>query len=251
VGVVVCEAGANLAVFSLFCCCCIVASIIACWSSGGAMIGLVSLLVWLVVFSSTNIIFSTAAAAPTASPQFAPLTLDNTAILNVSGRKDVNPFGWGDSYSVGNSCYCDSTFDHRIDKIVIVTPFGNMTVKDVCVMIGKGPGSKGRPLYNDVQCGNGPANNAGDEDTCPGRIEHGAVGCKYIGPKWNFAAIPNSAKPPTKAPIKTTTAPMQLRASAPMASTSTLAPAPSPPPPPPRFCRRLPRLFARLFRRCS
>jgi hypothetical protein len=42
-------------------------------------------------------------------------------------------------------------------------------------------------LYNDIQCGNGPANDAGDEDDCPGRTEHGQEGCKYIGPKWNFA----------------------------------------------------------------
>jgi hypothetical protein len=56
--------------------------------------------------------------------------------------------------------------------------------------------------YNDVQCGNGPANDAGDEDTCPGRIEYGAVGCKYIGPKWNFVGIKVPTKAPLSVPVK-------------------------------------------------
>jgi hypothetical protein len=72
--------------------------------------------------------------------QYAPLLLDNTAILNVVGRKDVNPKGWADSYSVGDSCYCKTNFDHAIDVIVVLTPFGNMTVKQVCTLLGPGPG---------------------------------------------------------------------------------------------------------------
>jgi Malectin domain len=140
-------------------------------------------------------------ASPVSAPvsQYAPLLLDNTAILNVVGRKDVNPKGWADSYSVGNSCYCKTNFDHNIDVIVVSTPFGNMTVKQVCTLLGPGPGWDGRPRYNDIQCGNGPPNNAGDEDTCPGRVEYGKEGCKYIGPKWNFAGI----KAPTKSPVRT------------------------------------------------
>lgn len=52
--------------------------------------------------------------------------------------------------------------------------------------VGAGPGSTGRPIYNDVQCGNGPANDAGDEDYCPGRVDIGKEGCVQIGPTWTF-----------------------------------------------------------------
>jgi hypothetical protein len=138
-----------------------------------------------------------------ASAQYAPLLLDNTAILDVPGRADVNPNGWGDSYSVGNFCYCETNFDHNIDVIVVSTPRGRLTVRQVCALLGPGPGSAGRPRYNDIQCGNGPPNSAGDEDTCPGRIEYGQKGCKYIGPKWNFANVPpapTKPRPPPPAP---------------------------------------------------
>jgi hypothetical protein len=130
----------------------------------------------------------------------APLDLDNTAILDVPGRADVNEFSWADSYSVGNSCYCATTFDHDIDVVVVNTRLGKMTVREVCELLGPGPGSDDRPRYNDIQCGNGPANNAGDEDDCPGRTEHGQEGCKYIGPKWNFSPFVKPAAPAPKPP---------------------------------------------------
>ncbi len=99
-----------------------------------------------------------------------------------------NPGGesWKDSYSVGDRCYCDTTFDHDIGDIRVDTPVGNLTVRQVCDQLGDGPGSDGRPIYNDVQCGNGPANDAGDEDYCPGRVDIGREGCTHIGPVWNF-----------------------------------------------------------------
>lgn len=94
--------------------------------------------------------------------------------------------GWKDSYSVGDRCYCDTTYDHDIGDIRVDTPIGNITVREACERLGDGPGSAGRPIYNDVQCGNGPANNAGDEDWCPGRVDIGKEGCPQIGPTWNF-----------------------------------------------------------------
>ena len=99
-----------------------------------------------------------------------------------------NPGGesWKDSYSVGDRCYCDTTFDHNIGDILVDTPVGTLTVFEACELIGEGPGSEGRPIYNDVQCGNGPANDAGDEDYCPGRVDIGREGCPQIGPVWNF-----------------------------------------------------------------
>jgi hypothetical protein len=141
---------------------------------------------------------------------FSPLLEDNVSIRNnVKGRTNVNPNSWSDSYSDGDSCYCKSTFDHDIGSILVDTPLGVMTVKEVCDLLGDGPkGSEGRPLYNDVQCGNGPPNSVGDEDDCPGRVEHGQNGCKYIGPKWNFSRfipappVKSPMKPPLKAPVK-------------------------------------------------
>ncbi len=93
---------------------------------------------------------------------------------------------WKDSYSVGDRCYCDTTFDHNIGSIRVDTAIGNISVTEACEAIGPGPGSNGRPIYNDVQCGNGPANDAGDEDYCPGRVDIGKEGCPQIGPRWNF-----------------------------------------------------------------
>lgn len=119
--------------------------------------------------------------------QYAPLMEDNTAMLDVPGRSGVNSTSWTDSYSIGNSCYCQTSFDHNIGDKIVTTPLGQVTVREVCELLGDGPGgSAGRPLYNDIQCGNGPPNDAGDEGDCPGRVEYGKTGCKYIGPKWNF-----------------------------------------------------------------
>jgi hypothetical protein len=111
----------------------------------------------------------------------APLLLDNVSIRSDLSGRLPNPGTWGDSYSVGNSCYCATTYDHEIGPILVDTPLGVMSIKEVCELLGEGPGIEGRPRYNDIQCGNGPANNAGDEEVCPGRIEHQKNGCRYIG----------------------------------------------------------------------
>lgn len=94
--------------------------------------------------------------------------------------------GWMDSYSVDGRCFCDTTFDHNIAEIEVETPDGPRTVKEVCDALGPGPGRENNPIFNDIQCGNGPANDAGDEDWCPGRVDQGEAGCCTIGPKWNF-----------------------------------------------------------------
>ena len=102
-----------------------------------------------------------------------------------------NPRGtsWMDSYSSGGRCYCATTFDHDIGRIRVETPAGELTVREVCDAIGDGPGRGDNPIYNDVQCGNGPANDAGDEDWCPGRVDIGKEGCRHIGPKWDLSAL--------------------------------------------------------------
>ena len=49
----------------------------------------------------------------------APLLEDNVLIRDdVIGRSDVQEFGWADSYSDGNSCYCASSFDHDIGDVI-------------------------------------------------------------------------------------------------------------------------------------
>jgi hypothetical protein len=47
--------------------------------------------------------------------------------------------------------------------------------------------AEGRVYYNDIQCGNGPANTSPDETTCPGRVDLGQgnlSGCAEKGPRW-------------------------------------------------------------------
>lgn len=127
---------------------------------------------------------STFSAAPTLKGA-APLKLDVTKVKNVPGDDGIST-DWGDSYSVGKRCYCDTNFDHNIGEVEVVTKRGKMTVKEACNLVGPGPGAKGRPVYNTVQCGWGPASDSGDENRCPGRIEYGKEGCGHIGPKWDI-----------------------------------------------------------------
>lgn len=96
---------------------------------------------------------------------------------------------WKDSYSVNGQCYCDTTYDHETGGIIVETPAGNRTVRQICETIGPGPGAGSNPIYNDVQCGNGPPNNAIDEVLCPGRVDMGKDGCQIIGPTWNLASF--------------------------------------------------------------
>ncbi|MGL6289222.1 MAG: hypothetical protein ACRC2H_00880, partial [Silanimonas sp.] len=109
----------------------------------------------------------------------------------VSAQFNPQP-GWKDSYAVGGRCYCDSGFDHGLDRKVVVTPAGVKSITDVCAdirrVLGDGP-SVGRVPYNDIQCGNGPFNDAVDEVGCPGRVDQGAAGCAQIGPRWDLASV--------------------------------------------------------------
>ena len=98
--------------------------------------------------------------------------------------------GWKDSYSINGKCYCDTTFDHNIGSVMVDGPNGKITVREACRLAGSGP-SGNRVYYNDVQCGNGPPNNAGDEDKsrCPGRVDNGKKGCGVLGPTWNWDGV--------------------------------------------------------------
>jgi len=97
---------------------------------------------------------------------------------------------WKDSYAVDGKCYCDSNgYDHGLDTKSADTPVGIQNVVAICEQIeqvlGSGP-AEGRIPYNDIQCGNGPANDAADETGCPGRVDIGSAGCNQIGPLWDL-----------------------------------------------------------------
>jgi hypothetical protein len=105
---------------------------------------------------------------------------------------------WASSYSVGTECYCQPNYASSIGDVRVPVPANiksssgisltSLTVREICTRLGPGPGSRGRPLYNDIQCGNGPRDSA-DERECPGRTEYGAGGCNFLGPKWNWMKI--------------------------------------------------------------
>jgi hypothetical protein len=90
---------------------------------------------------------------------------------------------------VDGRCYCDSTFDHDVGEIEVKTPYGIKTVLEICEAIGPGPGAAEHPVYNDIQCGNGPANTSDDESWCPGRVDAGEAGCCTAGPTWDLGVF--------------------------------------------------------------
>lgn len=51
------------------------------------------------------------------------------------------------------------------------------------------------------RCGNGPPNDQGDEQRCPGRVDLGKEGCGHIGPKWNFEKFENPEKNQVSSPL--------------------------------------------------
>jgi hypothetical protein len=85
---------------------------------------------------------------------------------------------WADSYSYQNQCYIHSSFDHGAGELTI----GGVSVKTI-QSTQSGPGIElADAIYNDVNCGNGPANTADDEIWCPGRVDLGPEGCIIAGP---------------------------------------------------------------------
>lgn len=74
---------------------------------------------------------------------------------------------------------------------------------DICRAIGPVP-TGARTYYNDIQCGNGPANSSLDEIQCPGVVGKGWSGCRSKGPKWvwpfQIKEVP-AASPKASAPV--------------------------------------------------
>ncbi len=102
----------------------------------------------------------------------------------------VPQLSWKDSYSYQGVCYISGGYDHNAREQQVQLPDGSYAkVKDMLHLLAVGPGEQhADALYNDIQCGNGPANDAGDEDPdqCPGRVDQGRAGCQVIGPKWLY-----------------------------------------------------------------
>ncbi len=85
---------------------------------------------------------------------------------------------WADSYSYQNRCYVASSFDHGAGDLSL----NGVSARQIQAS-QNGPGiGRADAIYNDINCGNGPANNAGDENWCPGRVDMGARGCVIAGP---------------------------------------------------------------------
>lgn len=115
-----------------------------------------------------------------------PLEKDTVRLLDMADTGEGPfPFALGsDSYSHNGACYCFEVHAHEgLGEQLVDTPLGQMTVDEACARAGPGPGPRGNPLYNDIQCGNGPPGPE-DEVLCPGRSEYGHAGCHHVGPTW-------------------------------------------------------------------
>lgn len=109
------------------------------------------------------------------------------------GTQQPGGKGWADSFKANGLCWCDSTFDHDLDdasKVSFTINGVKRNIKDICDELKNHPlvrdYKSGDPIYNDIQCGNGPANTAIDETQCPGRVDLGRDGCSELGPKWDI-----------------------------------------------------------------
>ena len=116
----------------------------------------------------------------------------------IKGTNEPEPLGinWMDSYLANGKCFIESNLSYEIRNTKVSTSIGNITVEDANKYLRNDPDfrlrQRGDPIYNDVQCGNGPANDAGEEDNiggCPGRVDLGRDGCAVVGPEWNFSFI--------------------------------------------------------------
>jgi len=129
------------------------------------------------------------------------LTLVACFIVNAIIAQNWNPRhpSWTDSFEANGFCWCNSTnFDHNLDTKTLRLNGTNYNIVDVCDELEKHPlyrnFQNGDAPYNDIQCGNGPANDAADETGCPGRTDLGPNGCDNIGPKFDTAWLESRSR---------------------------------------------------------
>lgn len=111
------------------------------------------------------------ASPPMTLPRSGDTHPDIVTIVNVVGGVIPGGKSWADSYSANGRCYCASSFDHKFANHILETPLGWLPIRRICELIGPGPGIAGNPVYNDVQCGNGPPKAVQHEHACPGRTD--------------------------------------------------------------------------------
>lgn len=109
---------------------------------------------------------------------------------SISAQWNPKP-NWKDSYKANGFCWCDTNFDHNLGSKKLTINNTAYGIKDVCDELKKfhpqyRPFNNGDEPYNDIQCGNGPVNDAPDEAGCPGRVDLGPAGCNMIGPKFDM-----------------------------------------------------------------
>jgi len=124
---------------------------------------------------------------------------NNSAGSHNSGDNPSNK--WMDSVKMSDGkCYCDTNgFDHGAGDFFAVDPISKLavTLKRVCDAIGSPASGLTRIAeYNDVQCGNGPENWAGDEapDRCNGLVVNiadtpGIPLCRSTGPYYDYTNV--------------------------------------------------------------
>ena len=101
---------------------------------------------------------------------------------------------WANSYLVNGRCFIDSSLKNGVgDMQVDIGEHGTKSVMEIEAILKSQPNYQKRrpdsPIYNDIQCGNGPASNDEHEyydGGCPGRVDLGILGCTNIGPTWKF-----------------------------------------------------------------
>ena len=124
------------------------------------------------------------------SAQDGPGTVGNKGKCNKTFKPKPN---WKDSYQANGLCWCDTTFDHdlgNVKKVWYTLNGKRHSIKKICNELKKHPKYRkfknGDPVFNDVQCGRGPANTTLDEKCCPGRTDMGSKGCKKKGKRWDI-----------------------------------------------------------------
>ncbi|WP_025742285.1 RICIN domain-containing protein [Aquimarina pacifica] len=124
---------------------------------------------------------------------------------SLDSNYDISPGGqsWADSYQANGLCWCESTFDHGLDDVNSISFVINgvkRNIEDICDELKNHPSfrasASGDSFYNDIQCGNGPANNdsRNDETYCPGIVTNGNEGCTVTGPTWDLAWLASRSR---------------------------------------------------------
>ena len=121
----------------------------------------------------------------------------STVVWNPIRGTDVSipNIKWASSYVANGKCFIDSDFSTNSfgSAPIKSNSSGLSTVEDIYRMLINDPRYRPRTttdiVYNDLQCGNGPAiqeSNESKDGGCPGRLDSGIRGCSMVGPRWDL-----------------------------------------------------------------